>query len=73
MGRRFPRLSRSLALCAVAAALAFGLVSPPAAVADDRLQFTGTTLSGTPFSGASLRWQACRAVVLDAVVPLLQR
>ena len=54
MGRRFPRLSRSLALGAVAAALAFGLVSPPAAVADDRLQFTGTTLSGTPFNGASL-------------------
>ena len=27
-----------------AAALTFGLVSPPAAVADDRLQFTGTTL-----------------------------
>jgi thiol-disulfide isomerase/thioredoxin len=38
----------------VAAALAFGLFSPPAAVADDRLQFTGTTLSGAPFSGASL-------------------
>ena len=54
MGRRFPRMSRSLVLCGVAAALAFGLVSPPAAVADDRLQFTGTTLSGTPFSGASL-------------------
>ena len=29
------------------------LVSPPAH-ADDRLQFTGTTLSGAPFNGASL-------------------
>jgi thiol-disulfide isomerase/thioredoxin len=54
MTTRITRLSRSLALGAVAAALAFGLVSPPAAVADDRLQFTGTTLSGAPFSGASL-------------------
>jgi thiol-disulfide isomerase/thioredoxin len=38
----------------VAAALALALVSPPAAVADDRLQFTGTTLSGASFNGASL-------------------
>lgn len=30
------------------------LVSAPQAVADDRLQFTGTTLSGAPFDGASL-------------------
>jgi hypothetical protein len=46
MSTRFSRLTRSLVLSAVAAALAFGLFSPPAAVADDRLQFTGTTLSG---------------------------
>ena len=54
MGTRFSRLTRSLVFSGVAAALAFGLVSAPAAVADDRLQFTGTTLSGAPFNGASL-------------------
>src|SRR5258705_12521169 len=54
MSIRFSRLTSSLVLGAVAAALAFGLVSPPAAVADDRLQFPGTTLSGAPFNGASL-------------------
>jgi thiol-disulfide isomerase/thioredoxin len=41
-------------LAALAAVLAFGLVSPPAATADDRLQFSGTTLAGAPFSGSSL-------------------
>ena len=54
MSTRFVRLTKSLVLGAVAAALAFGLVGPPAAVADDKLQFTGTTLSGAPFSGSSL-------------------
>jgi thiol-disulfide isomerase/thioredoxin len=54
MAVRFVRMSRSLGLAAVSAVLALALVSPPAAVADDRLQFTGTTLSGAPFSGASL-------------------
>ena len=54
MSTRFSRLTRPLVLSAVAVAVAFGLVSPPAAVAGDRLQFTGTTLSGAPFSGASL-------------------
>src|SRR5437763_15543610 len=54
MSTRFSRLTRSVVFGAVAAALTFGLISPPAAVADDRLQFTGTTLSAAPFSGASL-------------------
>jgi thiol-disulfide isomerase/thioredoxin len=54
MGTRFSRLIRSLVFGAAAAVLALGLVSPAAAVADDRLQFTGTTLSGAPFNGASL-------------------
>jgi thiol-disulfide isomerase/thioredoxin len=54
MAVRLVRMSRSLALAAVAAVLALALVSPPAAVADDRLEFTGTTLSGAPFSGSSL-------------------
>lgn len=39
---------------AFAAALAFGLAAAPAAVADDRLNFSGTTLTGAPFDGASL-------------------
>jgi thiol-disulfide isomerase/thioredoxin len=39
----------------VAAALAFGLTSPPRATADERLLFTGTTLSGGGFNGASLQ------------------
>jgi thiol-disulfide isomerase/thioredoxin len=39
-----------------AAALIFGLADAPrAAAADDRLQFTGATLSGAPFNGASLQ------------------
>lgn len=54
MALRFLRIFRSLGLAATAAMLMFGLVSPPAAVADDRLQFTGTTLAGAPFSGSSL-------------------
>ncbi|OBG86463.1 hypothetical protein A5699_21825 [Mycobacterium sp. E802] len=39
-------------LCTVAMLLA--LVTAPTAVADDRLQFTATTVSGAPFSGSSL-------------------
>jgi thiol-disulfide isomerase/thioredoxin len=54
MRLRFLRIGRSVLIAGLAALLAFGLVSPPAALADDRLQFTGTTLSGAPFSGASL-------------------
>jgi thiol-disulfide isomerase/thioredoxin len=42
----------ALALVAVIAALVLG--SPPTAVADDRQQFTGTTLAGQPFDGSSL-------------------
>jgi thiol-disulfide isomerase/thioredoxin len=44
------------ALAVVAAALVFGLANAPRALAaDDRLNFTGTTLSGAPFNGASLQ------------------
>jgi thiol-disulfide isomerase/thioredoxin len=42
----------SLAIAIVVAAVMLG--SPPTARADDRLQFTGTTLSGGAFDGASL-------------------
>jgi thiol-disulfide isomerase/thioredoxin len=55
MIRHLLRLSRSLAIGMAAAALTLALVSPPAALADDRLNFTGTTLSGAPFDGASLQ------------------
>src|ERR1700753_4427099 len=37
------------------AALIFLAEAPPAKAADDRLQFTGTSLSGAPFNGASLQ------------------
>ncbi len=55
MIRRFLLLSRSLAIGVVAAVLTLALTSPPAALADDRLDFAGTTLSGAPFNGASLQ------------------
>jgi thiol-disulfide isomerase/thioredoxin len=49
-------LGRSSVFVLAAAAMAFALCSPPAAnAADERLNFTGTTLSGAPFSGASLQ------------------
>jgi thiol-disulfide isomerase/thioredoxin len=51
---RLFRLATALALALAAAALVFGFVSSPDARADDRLQFSGTTLSGAPFNGASL-------------------
>ncbi len=39
-----------------AAALAFGLLTAPRVLAaDDRLQFTATTVSGAPFNGATLQ------------------
>jgi thiol-disulfide isomerase/thioredoxin len=44
--------------CAVvlaAAALVFGLSGSPRVHADDRLNFTGTTLSGATFNGSSLQ------------------
>ena len=73
MAVRFVRMGRSLGLAAVSAVLALALVSPPAAVADDRLQFTGTTLSGDAVLRVESGGQAGGAVVLDAVVPVLQR
>ncbi|OBG71576.1 MULTISPECIES: redoxin domain-containing protein [unclassified Mycobacterium] len=49
-----PRHVFAAALLAVA--LLLGLSGAPRALAaDDRLQFTGTTLSGAPFNGASLQ------------------
>jgi thiol-disulfide isomerase/thioredoxin len=58
MRMRLSRLHTSFAagLTGVLSALAmvFALVVAPGAAADDRLQFTGTTLSGAPFNGSSL-------------------
>ncbi|MGV0746310.1 protein disulfide oxidoreductase [Mycolicibacterium sp. XJ870] len=53
--RRKPKsLTFGLAGVVATAAVALTLVAAPTAVADDRLQFTGTTLSGASFDGASL-------------------
>ncbi len=47
---------RLFAMAVLAAALVFALAEPPRApAADDRLQFTATTLSGAPFTGTSLQ------------------
>ncbi|BAX91850.1 protein disulfide oxidoreductase [Mycobacterium shigaense] len=47
---------RLIAAALFAAALILGLAAPPPAqAADERLNFTGTTLSGAPFNGASLQ------------------
>lgn len=54
MARIGIRLRSSFLLAMVAAMVSVALVSPPTAAADDRLQFTGTTLSGAPFNGSSL-------------------
>jgi thiol-disulfide isomerase/thioredoxin len=53
MAARFVPVIRSLLLVTVSA-LAFVLCAP-IVHADDRLQFTGTTLSGAPFNGTSLQ------------------
>lgn len=55
MIRRLVRLSRSLTVAASVAVVALALTGPPAALADDRIDFTGTTLSGAPFDGKSLQ------------------
>lgn len=54
MARIGIRLRSSFLLAMVAAMVSVALVGPPTAAADDRLQFTGTTLSGAPFNGSSL-------------------
>ena len=55
MNSRLSRFPTTVATVLAVAALAFGLSLPPRAAADDRLSFTGTTLSGSPFNGASLQ------------------
>ena len=55
MNSRLSRFSTMVATALAVAALVFGLSTSPRAAADDRLNFTGTTLSGSPFNGASLQ------------------
>jgi thiol-disulfide isomerase/thioredoxin len=55
MKLRLHSLIRSAALLMAAAALVVGVTEAPAARADDQLNFTGTTLSGAAFNGASLQ------------------
>jgi thiol-disulfide isomerase/thioredoxin len=43
------------AVAVLMAALTVAVATPPAAIAEDQLGFTGTTLSGAPFNGASLQ------------------
>ncbi|WP_431235817.1 protein disulfide oxidoreductase [Mycolicibacterium psychrotolerans] len=43
------------ALAVVLSALSIAVTAPPTASADDQLAFTGTTLTGAPFNGASLQ------------------
>ena len=49
-----PGVLGTLSAVVATVVLATALVLAPSAVADDRLQFTGTTLSGAPFDGSSL-------------------
>ncbi|MCV7028727.1 protein disulfide oxidoreductase [Mycobacterium sherrisii] len=51
---RLVSLAKLFAVACVAAVLMSAAV-PRAVAADDRLQFTGTTLAGAPFNGASLQ------------------
>lgn len=55
MIRRLLHSTRWVAVVAAAVVGASALISPHAAAADDRLDFTATTLSGAPFNGASLQ------------------
>ncbi len=49
------RVRALLAATLLALGVTIGLTAAPAATADSRLDFTGTTLSGAPFNGSSLQ------------------
>jgi thiol-disulfide isomerase/thioredoxin len=55
MNGRFSRFPAMVATALAVAALVLGVSGSPRAVAEDRLNFTGTTLSGAPFNGSSLQ------------------
>ena len=53
---RISRWATGLAVALASVAMVLGLSDTPRAMAaDERLQFTGTTLTGAPFNGASLQ------------------
>ena len=49
------RVRALLAAMTLALGVAIGVAAAPAASADSRLDFTGTTVSGAPFNGSSLQ------------------
>lgn len=51
---RLLSLAKLFAVACVAVVV-MSVAAPSAVAADDRLQFSGTTLSGAPFNGASLQ------------------
>ncbi|OHU22598.1 hypothetical protein BKG76_19355 [Mycobacteroides franklinii] len=53
--KKFRAVSRLVLALLTAAILSAGIVRAPAAHADDLLDFSGTTVSGAPFNGASLK------------------
>jgi thiol-disulfide isomerase/thioredoxin len=55
MNGRLSRFPTMVATALAVAALVVGVSGSPRAGADDRLNFTGTTLSGGPFNGSSLQ------------------
>jgi len=54
MSRQGIRSRATFCAAIVAVLAALVLSTSPSALADDRMQFTGTTLSGAPFNGSSL-------------------
>ncbi|MDT5012540.1 MAG: hypothetical protein QOH57_4157 [Mycobacterium sp.] len=55
MSGRLLRSATSFAIALVVATVVLGLCVSPRVHADDRLNFTGTTLSGSTFTGSSLQ------------------
>jgi thiol-disulfide isomerase/thioredoxin len=55
MSNPLGRVRALLAATLLALSVTAGLATAPVSAADDRLDFTGTTLSGAPFDGASLQ------------------
>src|SRR6478609_7589218 len=53
--RRIRALITAQLAALLALLLGLAVLAAPSAVADDRLDFTGTTLSGAPFNGSSLQ------------------
>ena len=52
---QFGRSMQRIIVAAFAIVALLGVAGPPSARADDRINFTGTTISGAPFDGSSLQ------------------